>query len=266
MRWKHGWFLGLGLAAMLACAPPAEQEDGGEQIAEAATTPAPVHPDSDPRAVEIARSVMETMGGRVAWDQTRFVSWNFFGRRTHYWDRATGDVRIEAPTREGDTYLILMNIHTRRGRAWKNGEPLEDPDELQQALNNGHEMWVNDSYWMFMPYKLLDPGVRLTYKGEGNLADGRPAVVLDLTFDAGVGYTPQNRYEVFVARDTGLVEQWAFFAEAANVEPNFVLPWGEWRRFGKIMLATAHGQEADWEIAVHDELPRSVFEDPAPVS
>ncbi len=220
---------------------------------------------SDARSVELAESVMERMGGSDAWAATRFVKWKFFGRRVHYWDRHTGGIRIEAPAREKDgvverpEMLILMNIRSKAGRAWSGGEELA-ADALKEALQAGHEWWVNDSYWMFMPYKLLDPGVTLAYKGARKMEDGREADVVDMTFGDGVGYTPKNRYEVFVARDTGLIEQWSFFAEASEEEPRFTMPWSDWEPFGKIRLATDHGRGIDWEIAVYDELPKSVFE------
>jgi len=216
--------------------------------------------ESDPEAVELARRVMASMGGQEAWDQTRFVSWRFFGgQRQHYWDRVTGDIRIEV-TGEDETHLVLMNIHSRKGRVWKDGVELEG-EALAEWLDSGRQAWVNDSYWMFMPYKLLDPGVTLKYVGEKAMADGQLATVVDLTFDA-VGYTPENRYEVYVAKQSGLVEQWDFYAEATNAEPRFASPWAGWERFGKILLATGHGRRRDWNIAVHDSLDRAVFESP----
>jgi hypothetical protein len=117
---------------------------------------------------------------------------------------------------------------------------------------------------MFMPYKLLDPGVVLTYVGNQPMADGRSSEVLQLTFES-VGLTPQNRYLVFVASDTGLVEQWSYFRDAADTEPGFTAAWERWQRFGNIMLATGHGRDADWDIAVFSDLPASVFESPDPV-
>ena len=40
------------------------------------------------------------------------------------------------------------------------------------------------------------------------------------------------------------------------------MPWAGWRRFGRIMLSTDRGRDFDWQIAVYDELPSSVFESP----
>ena len=213
--------------------------------------------DSDPRAVALAESVLGRMGGRPAWEQTRFLRWRFFGRRLHHWDRWTGDVRIES-----DTRLVLMNIHRKTGRVWEDGVELTDTAAREQALEDGYAWWVNDSYWLIMPYKLLDPGVALRYRGASTLPDGRPAELITLTFDEDTGLTPRNRYDVWIGSETGLVEQWAFYTDARDAEPRFTLPWSDWKSFGKILLATSRGRDADWEIAAPESLPRSVFEKP----
>ena len=216
---------------------------------------------ADPEAQRIAEAVLEAMGGREAWEATRYLGWTFFGGRRHVWDRWTGNLRIEVPASErGPETLILMNLNSRRGRAWRAGRELQG-EELAEALEAGWRMWVNDSYWMFMPYKLLDPGVHLRYVGEGRLPDDRTADVLELTFDQ-VGVTPQNRYLVYVARDSGLVEQWSYFPTREDPEPRFTLPWEGWRRFGRILLSTSRGRGHDWQIHVWQELPDAVFTDP----
>jgi hypothetical protein len=226
----------------------------------------------DRRAVKLARAVLERLGGEARWAATRHVRWRFFGGRLHHWDRHTGDIRIDSPERrdeqgrvERPATLVLMNLHTGRGRAWKEGQPVVDPAELAAALELGRRWWVNDSYWMFMPYKLLDPGVTLRYLGERPLEAGGRADVLELTFAPGVGDTPENRYEVYVNRKTRLVELWKYYESADDAEPQLTAPWSGWRRFGEIWLATDHGQDKDWEIAVFDTLPRSAYEDPGPV-
>lgn len=223
-----------------------------------------VNEGSAERAIEIAQATVQAMGGWEAVDAARFVSWKFFGRRQHYWDRHTGDIRIETES-DGISTIILMNIHTKEGRAFKGGVEL-GADELAETLEGGHQTWVNDAYWMFMPYKLLDPGVTLTYAGEKSTVGGNDAWVLDLTFGDGVGYTPQNRYQVYVGKESGLVEQWDFFADASMDEPNFASPWNDWKMFGRIKLATNHGRDLDWNIAVHDAFPPGLLTDPAVVA
>ena len=54
---------------------------------------------------------------------------------------------------------------------------------------------MNNSCWLLMPFNRKDSGVTLTYQGSGELLDGPPAEVLNMTF-RNVGGTPDNRYEV----------------------------------------------------------------------
>ena len=220
---------------------------------------------SDWQAIEIADRVMVKLGGRQAWDETRYLTWSFFGRRRHVWDKQTGDIRIEGVDRETEQpYLVLMNLQTKQGRAWKQGAPVTNPQELAAMLKSGEGAWINDSYWMFMPYKLKDSGVTLKHVGKGQMQDGQPAEVLELTFEA-VGRTPQNRYRVYVSEDTGLVEQWDFFANAAAGEPRMTAPWNNWQRYGRILLSDNRGENSHTDIAVLNALPPEVLTSPEPV-
>lgn len=239
----------IGLALLLAALPLAAGEIG----------------TADARSAEIAASVMERMGGQAAWEATRFVTWNFFGNRRHLWDKHTGDIRIEGQDRESrEPYLILMNLHSKQGRAWKGGVEVTDPEELAGLLDLGEAAWINDSYWVFMPYKLRDPGVTLTHVGEGAMIDGRQAEVLELTF-AEVGRTPENRYRVYVAADSGLVEQWDFYRRASDEEPRFQIPWRGWRRHGEILLSADRGDNGHTDLAVLERLPAGALDSPQPV-
>ena len=218
---------------------------------------------SDPTAIEIADRVMEAMGGRDAWDATRYLTWKFFGRRLHVWDKHTGRIRVEGVGREdGKPYVILMNLHDGSGRAWRDGIEITDEAELAEMLDGGEAAWINDSYWLVMPYKLKDSGVTLKHVGAGTMVDGRAAQVLQLTFE-GVGRTPENKYLVYVADDSGLVEQWDFFA--ADADARFQFPWHDWQRHGEILLSANRGENGHTDVAVFDALPDSVFTDPAPI-
>jgi hypothetical protein len=220
---------------------------------------------SDPAAIDLADRTMEAMGGRAAWDATRYITWNFFGARLHFWDRATGNVRIESRA-EGIELVILMNVETLDGRAWRNGEEVEGGDDLASLIQTGYQWWVNDSYWLVAPYKLKDDGVTLRYLGVGATEAGAMADIIEVTF-AGVGVTPRNKYHVYVAKDSGLVEQWDFYADAADEQPAFSAPWNKWKRYGDIKLSSDRGMLRGRairlsDIAVYDVLPESIFTEP----
>jgi hypothetical protein len=214
---------------------------------------------SDAKAIAIADEVMAAMGGRRAWDQTRHLAWNFFGVRTHVWDRWTGDLRSQAGSQ-----LVLMNINSRQGRAWKDGAEVTDRAQLEAILDGGYKAWINDTYWLLMPYKLKDSGVTLTYLGDGTMETGRPADVLQLTFK-DVGVTPENKYHVWVDKERRLVEQWAYFPKASDAEPRFKTPWAHWERHGKVLLSGDRGERKLTDLRVYDELPESVYRSPEPV-
>ena len=212
---------------------------------------------SDARAVEIARATLESMGGRSAWDETRYLTWNYMGRRHYVWDKHTGRVRMEFALGERSA-VVVWATHDRSGRAWIDDEEITDAQWKRDMLDEAHENWVNDSYWLVMPYKLLDAGVVLKDGGEGTTLDGAQADVLDVTFE-GVGLTPQNRYLVYVGRDSGLVEQWDVFGSRDDSDPRFRTPWRDWRQHGSIWLAGDRGDRKITDIAVLDEVDETTF-------
>jgi hypothetical protein len=219
---------------------------------------------SDARAVSIADSVMLAMGGRANWDKTRYLSWTF-GSDDQVWDKWSGDLRFQR-----DSLVVLMNVNDRNGRAWAAGEEVVDETALREILDRAYRAWVNSGYWFLMPYKLKDSGVTLTYVGDGPMQDGTPAHILHLTFKE-VGLTPQNMYDVYVDKESKLVGQWSHYSNQTDAEPRFTRPWGNWKRYGKIMLSDYRGEGGNGRpfvignIGAYDTLPASVFDDPAPI-
>jgi plasmid maintenance system killer protein len=192
---------------------------------------------SDQKAIAIADEVMAAMGGRQAWDDTRYFHWNFFGSRTLDWDKQLGRVRIDS---EKDRFRAIINLHDNTGKIEKNGQLLTHPDSITFYLQKAKSIWINDSYWLVMPFKLKDSGVTLKYVGERNTKEGQSADVLSLTFK-GVGDTPDNKYEVYVDKQSRLITQWDFFVESGDQEPRFSTPWANYQKYGKILLSGDRG-------------------------
>ncbi len=216
---------------------------------------------SDERAIAIADSVMKAMGGRRAWDNTRYIGWNFFGARELLWDKKSGLVRIQMPS---DSTVFLINVKTDTGRVMLDGKRLENQDSLAKYVQRGESIWINDSYWLLMPFKLKDSGVTLKYQGQDTIQGGQAAQVLQLTFD-GVGDTPQNKYRVFVDQDDHLVKQWQFYRDAADEEPAFTTPWKDYQKHGDILLSGDRGQRQITNIHVYESVPDRVFHSFEPV-
>lgn len=259
-------FAALAKVPILAQESPPTAPTATSATAPAAATA----PGADARAHRIAGQVMEALGGREAWDATRFIRFTFAGRRTHTWDKHTGRHRVEGQTRDGGRFVVLENLGTREGRAWMNGEEVSG-DKRKELLEMGYGTWINDTYWLLMPYKLEDPGVNLTYAGEETI-DGRTYDKLHLSFQK-VGLTPGDQYWAYIDRGTHLMDRWAYHLEGTKPEePPTAWLWQGWQRYGRIQLAPHRSklglEESKLElsdIAVLDTLPDAVFTSPDPV-
>ncbi len=210
--------------------------------------------NSDAEAIKIADLVMDAMGGRSAWDNTRYLAWDFFGARKLIWDKEEHQVRIDFP----DSSVSVVNVKDLSGRVWKQGEEITNLDSLSKYLNRAKNIWINDSYWLVMPFKLKDSGVTLKYITIDETESGDVSYVLEMTF-AGVGVTPQNKYLVYVDTASNLVNQWAYYRDFEQDTANFVLPWGNYKNFGKILLSDERGERDLSDVFVFEDLPEEVF-------
>jgi hypothetical protein len=216
---------------------------------------------SDPEAIKIADDVMTKMGGRANWDKTRFIHWNFFGRRTLLWDKWEGKVRIE---NTDGSMIYLVDINNNTGKIQQAGVEMVQADSISKYATQGKNIWINDAYWLVMPFKLKDSGLTLKHKGEGKTQDGQMADILELTFES-VGVTPQNKYLVYVDKNSGLVSQWDYYTNASDAEPRLSTPWKGYTQHGDILLSGDRGQMQLSEIKVLDYVPAEAFNSFEPV-
>ena len=193
---------------------------------------------SDPRAIALADSAMRAMGGYAAWAGTRYLAWSFFGGQYQVWDKQTGDFHWEK-----DALVANYNLRSKQGQVYSKGQDISTTPAGQQLLAKLPGIWINNAYWLLMPFKLKDSGVTLTAKGPGKTMAGTPAEVLQLTFK-NVGDTPENRYEVLVNPTTHLVEEWAYFAKAGDAQPAFRRRWADYARHGRLLLAADRSEAA----------------------
>ena len=247
---------------MVACSVSSPKEKDTESDIVEAIDVAPNPPgagfnlaDSDPLAIKVADDVMYAMGGRENWDNTRYLAWNFFDSRTLLWDKFAGNVRIDFLKQD---LKILLNVRSMEGKVQKNGQRVTQVDSVKKYLERGKSIWINDSYWLVMPFKLKDSGVTLKYLREDTTLVGQPSDVLQLTFQE-VGDTPNNKYEVWVDRETKLVNQWAYFPSFTDTTARFTLPWGNYQSYGNIKLSDDRGERDLKDVQVLSEVPEGIF-------
>ena len=220
---------------------------------------------SDEQAQSLADQVMRQMGGYSAWQQTRLLGWDFLDGSYQLWDKKTGDFHWQK-----DSLVANYNLNTKQGHAYSAGKDISGTDEGKKLLDKMYPIWVNNSWWLLMPFKLKDSGVTLTYKGPGKLMDGTtPAEVLNMTFK-NVGVTPDNKYEVLVNPQTKLVEEWAYFPKATDAQPAFRRRWSEYKQYGPLKLATDRTDGKDGRRLDHvyasTDVPAGLMDSKTPVT
>ncbi len=211
--------------------------------------------DSD-KANAIVDQMLTAMGGSKNYNNTHYIQWEF-GKRKLYWDKWSGDVRIESTE---NNQCILVNVNTLKGKVFENGIPVEDDVKINKLLKQAKNWWINDSYWLVMPWKLQDPGVTLTYIKTDVLPDGKAADILQLTFST-VGVTPDNKYWVYVDQQDHLIKQWSFYKNFNDAEPQFTRAWDNYQKTGAILLSynRSKGAGGPRNVVVSTNLDSAIF-------
>lgn len=229
------------------------------------------------RADSIAMRAYEALGGPNAWASMPYLRFDFASgndtsrtlRASHLWDRTTGDYRVEIPAGRDSMYVVLFNVESRDGDVYLNGEQVEGSDE-ERMLQQAYTRFINDTYWLLMPVKMMDPGVTRTYIPDSSQGD---MDVVQLSFD-NVGLTPGDQYWVYVDRNTGRVESWAFRLQG---HPRDHVPqpirWTGYRSFqtpeGPVEVSerkTRNGSVTYTDnVEVPETLPEGAFTDPNPI-
>ena len=222
----------------------------------------------DAKAVEIAGRMVQAMGGADAWAKARYLRFDFrmmdkgaaMFERSHLWDKSTGRYRFDAKTKEGKTSVTLMNLADKKGSVFIDGVKLEG-DAAAKGLKEAYAAYINDFYWLAMPWKWTDPGVNLKYIGAKPCKTGMCEVV-ELTFGK-VGLTPGDRYHAFVNPKTSMMEHWEYTLQSGNKGS---WDW-EYTTTGGVMLASNHtdgmGKALHMgAVKVLDRVDAAVFEDP----
>jgi hypothetical protein len=195
-----------------------------------------------PTADSVAQRAIDVLAG-PAWNDARYLAFTFNVEREgqilaswkQQWDRFTGDYAVSGKNRQGEDIRVVMNVNTKEGRAWKNGEPVTDPAE---QLKFGYGRFINDTYWLLMGFKSFDPGVTRTYDGEKTNACGAVHDVVRFSFQ-NVGLTPGDMYWMYVNRRTGLVDEWHMKLEGSKPEDEpSVVSFQDYRRFGGLLIST----------------------------
>ena len=265
--------LGISLLLLQAC-----QQDTPER----ADATADAVPEMVLRtaADSVAYRVIEAAGGQHALAAMGGLRFDFaFDRdgerrvmNKHLWNRKTGAYRIENQDGADSSYVILFNINSYsdsgEGSVYLNGEEVTGEDATSR-LQRGYRSFINDTYWLLAPVKMMDPGVTRTL-----IADSANATqqVIKLQFD-GVGLTPGDTYWMYVNKETGHVDRWAMVLQGNPDAAPRTNDWIGYEEFataaGPVTLSarkqSGNGALLTDNIAVMDEVEEGMMSNPMPI-
>ncbi len=191
-------------------------------------------------AGELAGQVMNALGGLQGWEKTTELAFDFVvtsegaevTRRSHVWNRRTNGYLLSwNDSRNGSTHRIeFSDIYQKTGRVLIDGQTPPD-STTQQMLERGYALFINDTYWLIMPFKLFDPGVKLQ-EMPAEKKGGVRRRVLHLSFE-GVGLTPGDQYWLYVDPASYRIQRWRYKLESGR-EGGY--SWEDYKSFGPVTL------------------------------
>jgi hypothetical protein len=198
----------------------------------------------DAPSAAVVQQLTDAMGGQKTWDNLPYFRFDFvavrdgkeIARFRHWWDKRQGRCRVEGPDDKGRNVTAIFNLKDRKGRSYTDGIIDNDSTNIANILKMGYERWVNDTYWVIMPFKLRDPGANVKHVRTERTEDGAEYDVLELSFDAGIGLTPSDRYWLFVNRNSHLIDKWEYVLTGQKPPPQ-AASWESWTTVGPIKLS-----------------------------
>lgn len=203
--------------------------------------------EMDAESKRVVQSLTDAMGGQQTWDHLPYFRFDFVvvkdgkevARFRHWWDKAHGRCRVEGPDDQGQNVTAIFNLTDKKGKAFTDGVIEADSTNVKNIIQNGYERWVNDTYWVMMPFKLHDPGTRVKHvRVQEDEGGGETYDVLELSFAAGVGLTPKDRYWLYVNQRTHLIDRWEYVLTGQKPPPQGST-WESWTSIGPLQFSLA---------------------------
>jgi hypothetical protein len=98
--------------------------------------------------------------------------------------------------------------------------------------------FINDQYWLLFPLHLQwDDAIVLTENE--NIAmpvSGKPATQLIVQFPPSIGYTPEDKFILYIDQ-TDTIREWSYFHGGKGEKPTLSAQWLDYKPFGPLLLS-----------------------------
>lgn len=209
----------------------------------------------DANAIELAQRVIDASGGQENFERIPYLSFNYFDRRYWFWDKINSRYRVESESRN---LRVAGKLDGSETHLWLRGNIVTDPDTIDKYNDFAYKAWINDTYWLLFPFKLLDKGVHLRYLGDCMTDSMKSNTCIELTFDT-VGVTPDNKYIAYIDTLKNEIVRWDYFRSKKDSIPSLSNPWNDYRKYENIRISGGRGHDTISEIAVYGSIAEEIF-------
>ncbi len=160
-----------------------------------------------------------------SFDTTRYFRWDFGGRQAYFYDKTNNQAIITWGENK-----VFLQMDSKIGKTFVNGKE-QTGDEHTQLIDKAWSHWCNDSFWMFAPFKVFDPGTSRKIVKE----EGKDALLIEY---ASGGVTPGDSYLWILGEDhipTGY-KMWTSIIPLKGMYAS----WENWKTFEGAKYSTLH--------------------------
>lgn len=172
---------------------------------------------------------MLTALNKPAFDSLNYLQWEFMMGHKYMWDKQNNVANVQWKDNE-----VILNLDEVNGKALVKGVEV-DGDKKQKLIDRAWSFWCNDSFWMFAPFKIKDPGTELSVV-EGK--EGNKALKVEYK---GGGVTPGDVY-VWHLDENNVPSSYQMWVKILPVK-GLEVSWENWLDIGGAKLATKHGSK-----------------------
>ncbi len=114
-------------------------------------------------------------------------------------------------------------------------------DAVDSTLTRADAGFINDKFWLLLPYQLDWDRANYTYDVAEKIAapiSGDSLTKLTIVYGDKGGYTPGDAYDLYVGEDH-LLREWTF-RKGNQPDPSMSTTWEGYESFGELKIATRH--------------------------
>lgn len=155
--------------------------------------------------------------------------------RSWVWEPKTGRVSYEGKDRDGKPVKV----------AFVQSELNSESPVVKERID---WFFVNDNYWMFLPFHVYwdSPGADVQDQGMQKLPLGTGAAKRIVVQYSKAGYTPGDRWDLYLGRDNLIEEMVYHRGDPKSTVPGLIkVTWAGYKKPGPLLFSTEHRGTAD---------------------